>query len=123
MEYTGGSVARSPVSLSLHRALCIDPSNLLRDRKCPPGILIYYGDLHWRSIGTLGYGDIYTFENDTGPDDANHAQDGLLIYYDPSQQLGGTELVGADLMQITPTLLRLFERPESSDLHADYLPL
>ena len=38
----------------------------------------------WRSVGTVGGEEgIHTFENDTGPDDANHAQDGLMIMAGP----------------------------------------
>ena len=42
----------------------------------PPDLFVYFGNLRWRSVGTVGTGQIHTFENDTGPDDANHAQDG-----------------------------------------------
>ena len=54
-----------------------------------PDLLVYFGDLAWRAVGTVG-GDeaIYTFENDTGPDDANHAQDGLLIMAGPGIEPG-----------------------------------
>src|SRR3954447_3762049 len=49
-----------------------------------PDLIVHFGDLLWRSVGTVG-GDegIHTFENDTGPDDANHAQDGLIIMAGP----------------------------------------
>ena len=32
-----------------------------------------------RRGGSVGYNGIYTYENDTGPDDANHAQKGIFI--------------------------------------------
>ena len=48
-------------------------------RNVAPDLMVYFDDLYWRSVGSVGYGDIYTFENDTGPDDANHAQDGIYI--------------------------------------------
>lgn len=44
-----------------------------------PDMMVYFDDLLWRSVGTIGYDDIYTYENDTGPDDANHAQNGIFI--------------------------------------------
>ena len=72
-----------------------------------PDLLIYFGNLHWRSVGSLGHPDIYTFENDTGPDDANHAQEGLFIYFDPKRNLGGRELSGLQLMDIAPTILKI----------------
>ncbi len=44
-----------------------------------PDLMVYFGDLHWRAIGSFGHHAIHTFENDTGPDDANHAENGLLL--------------------------------------------
>ena len=41
--------------------------------------IVYFGNLAWRSAGSIGDGSIHVFENDTGPDDANHAQEGLYI--------------------------------------------
>ena len=37
----------------------------------------------------MGHGSIYTFSNDTGPDDANHAEHGMFIVYDPKQHEQG----------------------------------
>jgi len=45
----------------------------------------------WAPAGTVGSGEIHTFENDTGPDDANHAQDGLLILVGPGIEPGFRE--------------------------------
>jgi len=45
----------------------------------PPDLIIYFGNLHWRSVGSVGLESIYTFENDTGPDEANHDWHGILI--------------------------------------------
>lgn len=45
----------------------------------PPDLIIYFGNLTWRSIGTVGNESIWVHENDTGPDDANHAQFGLIV--------------------------------------------
>jgi predicted AlkP superfamily phosphohydrolase/phosphomutase len=52
-------------------------------RECqgtPPDMIVYFGDLDWRSAGTVGGGALHIFENDTGPDDANHAQEGIFIW-------------------------------------------
>ena len=45
-----------------------------------PDLIVVFGDLLWRSVATIG-GDegVHTLENDTGPDDANHAQDGMIV--------------------------------------------
>lgn len=82
----------------------------------PPDLLIYFGDLAWRSIGTVGWNSIYRLENDTGPDDANHAQHGILIYAPPRGNLGGRELDGLHLLQIAPTALRLLGLPVPADM-------
>ncbi|MBN1579269.1 MAG: alkaline phosphatase family protein [Anaerolineae bacterium] len=51
----------------------------------PPDLIVYFGDLAWRSVGTLGNEAIHTFENDTGPDDANHAQHGMFMLCPPQE--------------------------------------
>lgn len=48
----------------------------------PPDLIVYFGDLHWRSVGSVGMGSIYTFDNDTGPDEANHDWHGIFIMND-----------------------------------------
>ena len=78
-----------------------------RVRNISPDLIIYFGDLLWRSVGSFGHGSTHTFENDTGPDEANHAQDGVLIYYDPKKNLGGHHIKGAQLMDIAPTVLNI----------------
>lgn len=82
------------------------PQDLYREtRNVPPDLIVYFGDLYWRSVGSIGLGSITTHENDTGPDDANHAQNGLIIVNDPRRSLGGRELTGLQLMDVAPTLL------------------
>jgi predicted AlkP superfamily phosphohydrolase/phosphomutase len=73
----------------------------------PPDLFVYFGDLRWRSVGTVGGGAVHTFENDTGPDDANHAPDGLLIAAGPGLTPQGP-VEDMQLMDVTPTVLRLF---------------
>ncbi|QTA38422.1 alkaline phosphatase family protein [Thermosipho ferrireducens] len=48
-------------------------------RNIAPDLIIYFGNLKWRSMGTVGNESIWLHENDTGPDDANHAVDGIVI--------------------------------------------
>ncbi|HET9772607.1 MAG TPA: alkaline phosphatase family protein [Acidimicrobiia bacterium] len=71
-----------------------------------PDLIAYFGDLRWRPVATMGLG-LYTFENDTGPDDANHAMDGIFVAAGPRVPLRG-EQCGAELMQIGPTVLGLY---------------
>ncbi|MHA1369049.1 MAG: alkaline phosphatase family protein [Promethearchaeota archaeon] len=44
-----------------------------------PDLYVYFGDLRWRSAGTVGHERIFLEENDTGPDDAVHAKNGIFI--------------------------------------------
>lgn len=71
-----------------------------------PDLIVYFGNLSWRSLGSLGTGQVHTFENDTGPDDANHAQEGLYIYYNPQRPDQGSG-PRRHLMDVAPTLLDL----------------
>ncbi|MBW4661246.1 MAG: alkaline phosphatase family protein [Drouetiella hepatica Uher 2000/2452] len=92
-------------------------------RGIAPDLVVYFGDLAWRSIGTVGNGEIYTSDNDTGPDDANHAQYGLMIFHDPQQPQGGQQIAGAQLYDILPTLLSRYDLSLPSGLRGKVLPL
>ena len=80
-----------------------------------PDLIVYFGDLYWRSVGSLGLGSIYTFENDTGPDDANHAQQGMFILYDPQRDLGG-RWMQTQIMDVAPTVLKYMGEPIPADM-------
>jgi predicted AlkP superfamily phosphohydrolase/phosphomutase len=80
-----------------------------------PDLMVYFGDLHWRSVGTLGHGRHYTFENDTGPDDANHAVNGMFILHEPVQK-GAGRVAGHQLMDIAPTLLNRLQIPVPAEM-------
>ena len=51
-------------------------------RNVAPDLIVYFGDLYWRSVGSVGHGTVWTHENDIGPDDANHAQQGIFLMAD-----------------------------------------
>jgi predicted AlkP superfamily phosphohydrolase/phosphomutase len=79
-----------------------------RVRGIAPDLIVYFQDLAWRSLGTVGVDSLYALENDTGPDDANHAQDGVMIFYDPNQaarSMSGQRLSGIEIYDVLPTLL------------------
>ena len=83
-------------------------------RNVAPDLVVHFGGLYWRSIGSVGHGAIHVQENDTGPDGCNHAQYGVFILAAPNCPLSG-EYEGARLLDIAPTLLDLagYEIPES----------
>ncbi|MHB8094844.1 MAG: alkaline phosphatase family protein [Candidatus Aminicenantales bacterium] len=68
-----------------------------------PDLMVYFDDLYWRSAGTLGHGTKFLPENDTGPDDAVHAQEGIYILCDPKN--GRSERRDASIIDIAPTVL------------------
>jgi predicted AlkP superfamily phosphohydrolase/phosphomutase len=87
-----------------------------------PDLIVYFGDLYWRSVGTFGYDGIYTFENDTGPDACNHAQHGLFILYDPRSQSAPRRVEGAEIYDVAPTILNLMGiTPENANFRGHSL--
>ena len=70
---------------------------------------MYFGNLKWRSVGSIGYGSTLTFENDIGPDDANHTEHGICIIHDPLGSASPSSAPKEDLniLDISPTILNL----------------
>jgi predicted AlkP superfamily phosphohydrolase/phosphomutase len=83
-------------------------------RNVAPDLIVHFGGLLWRSIGSVGHRTVHVQENDTGPDSCNHAQYGMFILNAPNCPLRG-EYQGARLLDIAPTLLDLggYEIPET----------
>jgi predicted AlkP superfamily phosphohydrolase/phosphomutase len=71
-----------------------------------PDLSVYFGGLGWRSVGAVGFDSIYTFENDTGPDDANHDFHGIFIMDDRTGR-SGVEMMDLKIVDIAPTILDL----------------
>jgi len=84
-------------------------------RNVAPDLIVYFGDLAWRSVGSIGSGRILTRENDTGPDDANHAQYGIFILRDPGSPPHG-RLDGIDILDCAPTMLKLMGADVPTDM-------
>ena len=99
------------------------PEKIYKEVKgIPPDLVVYFGNLDWRAVGSLGLGDIYTFENDTGPDDANHAQQGLFILHDPAREANGDgKRMSAQIMDIAPTVLDLMGLPVPRDMNGNVI--
>jgi predicted AlkP superfamily phosphohydrolase/phosphomutase len=74
-----------------------------------PDLLVYFDDLHWRSNGRVGTDSLHVFENDTGPDDANHDHEGVYVLAaNGVRARPGPE---RDLRDVAPTLLALLGEP------------
>lgn len=94
-----GTVARAPAQIYK------EVTNI------PPDLMVYFGNLAWRSVGSLGFDALYSAGNDTGPDDANHDWHGIFIGYDPRRSLAGSALQGLHIQQVAPTMLQLMGVP------------
>jgi len=96
-------------------SLVFKPKDLYQNvRNIAPDLIVHFGGLYWRSIGTVGHPSLHVQENDTGPDGCNHAQYGAFILAAPNLPLSG-EYQGARLLDIAPTVLDLggYEIPET----------
>jgi len=83
------------------------PEEVYREcRNIAPDLIVYFGNLFWRSVGSVGYNSIYTYENDTGPDDCNHAEMGMFIIKNGEQAQG--LVAPKSLYDIAPTVLNEF---------------
>ncbi len=101
------------------KSLVFKPKELYREVKnVAPDLIVHFGDLFWRSIGTVGHGKLHIQENDTGPDACNHAQYGMFILSAPNLALRG-EYQGARLLDIAPTLMEMagYEIPSAMQGH------
>jgi ATP sulfurylase len=97
--------------------LVFKPEEIYKETKnVAPDLIVYFGDLLWRAVGSFGHGGVHTHENDTGPDDANHARDGIFIMYDPAQEWGGRELADLEIMDVAPTILDVMGIPVPRDM-------
>jgi predicted AlkP superfamily phosphohydrolase/phosphomutase len=77
-------------------------------RGVAPDLIVYFGDLEWRSVGSVGNPSLFTYENDTGPDGANHDRNGVFAMVGaPGQPSGRVE--GLELVDVGPTILSIYE--------------
>ncbi|MEN3045878.1 MAG: alkaline phosphatase family protein [Candidatus Hydrothermales bacterium] len=80
----------------------------------PPDLIVIFGDLDYRSVGSVGVGEIFTLENDTGPDDANHSYEGFYIIRSPDKRIRGRK--DGSIYDITNTMIKIFKLDESEML-------
>ena len=72
----------------------------------PPDLMVFFNDLKWRAIGSIGYDSIYGRENDTGPDDAVHSMVGVFALHRPGQDK--SRKVSMDIMKFKDVVLEYF---------------
>lgn len=99
-------------------------------RNVPPDLIVYFGNLFWRSAGTVGHGTIHLRENDTGPDGANHAQEGIFI--GALKQRGGWRVPvewkdgpvsGLRIYDMAPTIISYYGLPLPAGIEGEQIKL
>lgn len=72
-------------------------------RRIAPDLIVYAGGLRWRTLATVGLSQgLFTADNDTGPDHANHAEHGIFILSGSGHEPGPRE--GLSIYDVAPTL-------------------
>ena len=91
------------------------PEDIYREcRGIAPDLIVYLGNLDWRSAGTVGNNSVHVFDNDTGPDDANHAQEGIFIWHGRGK---GTVTEGSiSIYDVAPSILDYFHIPAPAEM-------
>lgn len=75
----------------------------------PPDLLVFPQGMRWRSLGSVGYGSVFSRENDEGPDGANHARNGVIIQSSVNPVLDETGTLS--ILDVFPLLLEKFGLP------------
>jgi predicted AlkP superfamily phosphohydrolase/phosphomutase len=99
--------------------LAVRPEDVYSEvRGVPPDLFVYFGNLSWRSIGSIWPAapeTVYTFENDTGADDANHDWHGIFIMREGEGQ-SSLRVEGLDLKDVAPTVLSILGVEPPADM-------
>ncbi len=86
----------------------------------PPDLILYPANLDYRSIGSIGHNSFFSPENDTGPDDANHSQNGLFMYLGDNTDKKG--YIGKwSICDIASTAVKFFKISSHSSKAANIL--
>jgi predicted AlkP superfamily phosphohydrolase/phosphomutase len=91
------------------------PEEIYREcRGIAPDLVVYLGNLDWRSAGTVGNPTVHIFDNDTGPDDANHAQEGIFVWHGRGR--AATSKPPVSIYDIAPSILDYFNVPAPPEM-------
>lgn len=70
-------------------------------KNVPPDLMVYFGNLQWRSIGSVGHGKVFVDHNDLEPVYGNHSPQGIFI----ASKGAGTALSHLDIKDVAATVL------------------
>jgi predicted AlkP superfamily phosphohydrolase/phosphomutase len=89
------------------QAQTVAPREIYREVKgVPPDRLVFFGEHRLRAAASVGHGRLWLEENDTGPDDANHSLDGILVARGISSLKG--DLGTVPITSVAGTILKQF---------------
>jgi predicted AlkP superfamily phosphohydrolase/phosphomutase len=88
-------------------------------RGFPPDLLVFFDDLNYRALGSVGHGSVYSRDNDTGPDACNHDWNGMFIFSGPGVPARG-EQHGLRIYDVAQTILGTFGLADSALLGRDW---
>lgn len=90
------------------RSRAVRPESVYRRvRGFAPDLIVLFGDLAWRSLGSVGHPRNWLAGNDTGVDEANHARDGMYVL--AGEGIPHRRDARASLLDVAPTLLDLMD--------------
>lgn len=108
------------------------PQETYRDCKnIAPDLIVYPGDLDYRANAQVfsaaelpadAASALFSLENDTGVDGANHAQHGIWMYRPPRGQRCDGEQVEASIYDIAPTALQLLGEEIPANMIGQAIP-
>jgi predicted AlkP superfamily phosphohydrolase/phosphomutase len=87
-----------------------------------PDLIVYFGDLFWRSTGSIGHDSIHSFETEVGPDDAVHAEHGIFLLWDPKAKRG-KKMENLQIYDVAPTVLDVMGIKVPDDMEGKVIPL
>jgi sulfate adenylyltransferase len=82
----------------------------------PPDLLVYFDDLRFRAVATVGHGTIHPAEGEGGVDDAGHARDGIFLMAGPGVAARGRRLDDLSIYDVGPTVLHLLDAPVPAEM-------
>ena len=87
------------------------PRSLYREvRGDAPDLMAYFGNVAWRSAGTIGHPSLFLTDNDTGPDDSVHSFEGVYAVTGTWEGVG-SEGPQESILDVAPTLLETLGIP------------
>jgi predicted AlkP superfamily phosphohydrolase/phosphomutase len=98
---------RGPRGEPLSQRVLVPEQIYRRTRGLPPELMVFFDDLRYRALGSVGHGSVHSRDNDSGPDGCNHAWDGVFVLSGPGVSARGHQ-DGLSIYDVSATLRGLF---------------